>query len=498
MAMDILNQKILEYVYENDRDYFFLLAKDGTILQSTYTSVPDANHLEASTLMDFCSNEESRQTLLDHLHPLSFNELPIMFHFPGHQDHLYYVSGRPSYASDGNYYLFFYIRSMVHYQDTEETKNHIENYLSTILRIHDGYVTIYDAENYTLLSANGQYINYMRLFLGVEFYPGIPLQKTVSSDACDYWVEQLKKCNELGYVKFSFTNPLEQTLETTMIKNVFNGRSEILVLSKNITKEEKYRQELIDMNKTLESKVALRNAQLQESYNNLSLFNQVITHEMKTPIREISAYAGFLLEDNAATLPSDSLEDLTSIKRICSEVIECINEFVTFSKVTYTEMKNETVPMKELAYSVIEELSIIPTDTPVSYVVYDLPNLYGDSLMMKVVFRNILHNAIKFSIRNHINTITCGYMTDADHITYYINDRGVGFDSDNPSKVFDMFERAHSSSEFEGSGIGLSTVKAIVKRNHGEVDIVAEKDHGCTVLLKFPISQCVLTEDQNV
>lgn len=498
MATDLLNQKILEYVYENDTDYFFLIAKDGKILQSTYTLSLEANHLEACNIVDFCSTEDSRYAVIEHLKPLSFNELPITFHFPGHSEHLYYVSGRPSYAKSGDYNIFLYLRSMVRYQDTEKKRNHVENYLSTILQIHDGYVTIFDAKDFKLLSANSQYINYMKLVLEVDFYPGISLEKSVSADGYEYWKTQLTKCAETGRERFSYTNPLGQTLGITMVKDLFSDRAEIIVLAKNITKEEKYRQELIEMNQNLETKVQLRNAQLQESYNNLSLFNQVITHEMKTPIREINSYTNFLMEDNEETLSKDSKEDLLSIKKICSEVIDCINEFVTFSKVTYTEMKSEQISMKELAYSVIEELSIIPTECPVSYTVYNMPDLLGDPLMMKVVYRNIIHNAIKFSIKDRVNTITCGCMVDQNFVTYYINDRGVGFDLSNPVKVFDMFERAHSSSEFEGSGIGLSTVKAIVKRNNGEVDVIAEKNHGCTIMMRFPIAQCILVEDKNV
>jgi len=491
MITDLLDQKILEFAYENERDYFLLIAKDGTILQSTNASGLEANCLEAANVLDFCTSDDDKQTIRERLKPLSFNEIPISLHLPGHKDHLYYVSGRPSYAEGGDYLLFLYLRSMVHYQDTENVRNLLENYLTTLLQIHDGYVTIFDAKTFCLLSANSQYVNYMRLVLETEFYPGIPLERAVSKDGYGPWKEQLKKCAEKGNVRFSFSNQIGQTLAVTMVKDLFNNHSEIIAISKNITKEEKYRQELLEMNKNLESMVALRSAQLQESYNNLSLFNQVITHEMKTPIREINSYAGFILEDNADTLPKDSLEDLTSIRKICQDVIDCINEFVTFSKITYTEMKNESISMKDLAYSVIEELSVIPTDCPVSYVVYDMPSLRGDSLMMKVVYRNVISNAIKFSMKNHVNTITCGYMADENYVTYYVNDKGVGFDSNNPSKVFEMFERAHGSAEYEGSGIGLSTVKAIVTRHNGQVDVLSAKGHGCTILLKFPISQCI-------
>lgn len=490
MATDLLHQKILEYVYENDRDYFFLIAKDGTILQSTYTSSLEANHLEACNIVDFCTDSESKEVIIKHLSPYSFNECPVILHFPGHDSSLYYLSGRPSYTESGEYNLFIYLRSMSHYQNTENVRNQVENYLSTILQIHDGYVTIFDCETFNLINANSQYINYMRLVLKVDFYPGIPLANAVSTDSYEFWVAQLNKCIREGHARFSYQNPIGQTLGITMVLDTINGHSEIIVLSKNITKEEQYRQELIEINKTLEKKVEERNAELQESYNNLSLFNQVITHEMKTPIREISSYVGFILEDDGDKLSPGSLEDLLSVKKTCSEVIDCINEFVTFSKITYTEMKQEKIHMMDLIYSVIDELSVIPTESPIAYKVYDLPDLSGDALMMKVVFRNVIHNSIKFSAKDHVNTITLGYMVSADKVTYYINDKGVGFDSDNPSRIFEMFEREHGSAQYEGSGIGLSTVKAIVKRNAGEVDVLARKDHGCTIFLSFPRNHC--------
>lgn len=490
MTADYLDQKILEYVYENTRDHYMLIANDGTILQSTCTSGLSASNQEALNLIDWCADNDAKDILRSHLKQVPFNEIPVNLQIPGQNRHLYYISGRPSYTGNGIYHYFLYLRSMEYYQTTEDLNKHLEDYLTTILQIHDGYITIFDTESLCLLRANTQYINYMRLILETEFYPGIPLEKAVSKSGYALWREHLIKCVTDSPIRFSYTNPLGQTLGVTMM--AFNNRSEIIVLSKNITKEEKYRQELIEMNQNLETKVALRNTQLQESYDNLSLFNQVITHEMKTPIREINSYAGFLLEDNSDILSPESLEDLTSIRRICQEVIDCINEFVIFSKVTYTEMKNEPISMKNLVYSVIEELSVIPNTSPVSYIVYDLPGLNCDPLMMKVVYRNILHNSIKFSMKDHVNTITCGYMVDKDYVTYYVNDRGVGFHSNAPAKVFDMFERAHSNTEYEGSGIGLSTVKAIVKRNNGEVDILSEENHGCTIFLKFPIRQCTL------
>jgi light-regulated signal transduction histidine kinase (bacteriophytochrome) len=111
---------------------------------------------------------------------------------------------------------------------------------------------------------------------------------------------------------------------------------------------------------------------------------------------------------------------------------------------------------------------------------------YGDKRLITQVFHNLLANAIKFTRNESTAAIEVGYQPGAGEDIYFVRDNGVGFDMNHAQKLFGTFQRLHAATEFEGSGIGLATVRRIIDRHGGRVWAEAELDKGATFYFSLP------------
>lgn len=241
-----------------------------------------------------------------------------------------------------------------------------------------------------------------------------------------------------------------------------------------------------ELNSSLESRIEARTNQLKEAYDDLESYSYTVSHELKTPLREIALYSDFVLEDIQEILPAQSEEDLRAIRKICEDTAQMIEKMMMYSKIGYTAMNREPIEMGQLIEDCLDEIRKSNQDKEIRAIIHDIPALNADRFLIKQAIFNILSNAVKFSAAHQATEIVTGCMTGAENRTYYIKDNGVGFEMQYSRKMFGLFDTAHNRSDFEGNGIGLATVKKIVERHQGKVDIYAEKGRGCVVFLVFP------------
>lgn len=251
-------------------------------------------------------------------------------------------------------------------------------------------------------------------------------------------------------------------------------------------KREEVNNKIKEMNEKLERMVETRTKELSEAYNDLESFSYTISHELKTPLREISLYTQFISEDNDDVLKEESKEDLLAIKKVCDDNIEMVEKMMMYAKVGYAVLEKEQIDTESLIRDCLLELIKSHSDLDISVQIYPVPNLYADKFLIKQVFFNVLSNAIKFSEYNKTVKIWIGCMTSEDDFIFYIKDNGVGFQQKKADKLFELFNTVHNRSEYAGNGIGLATTKKIMDRHKGSIDMYAEKENGCIVFLKFP------------
>lgn len=232
-----------------------------------------------------------------------------------------------------------------------------------------------------------------------------------------------------------------------------------------------------------------RTEKLQNTNDELKAFNYTISHEIKAPVRAIDGYARIFIEDYGSQVDADGVDLISNIRNICSDTLLLINKLLEYIKFADMEPIKEIIDFKELVEITFKELVVGYADKKKIQLNFEneLPSILGDSILMKQVVMNLISNSLKFTYNKDCALITVGYIFENDENIFYIKDNGVGFDMKFSEHLFGMFERMHSESEFEGSGVGLAIVKKIIQKFGGRVWITGEVGKGaCTY---FTISE---------
>jgi light-regulated signal transduction histidine kinase (bacteriophytochrome) len=163
-----------------------------------------------------------------------------------------------------------------------------------------------------------------------------------------------------------------------------------------------------------------------------------------------------------------------------------IDDLLAFSRIGRAETRASTVSLRQLVNEVVEEMRPDLAGRTVTWRIGDLPDLYCDRPMLRMVFVNLITNAIKFTRLRERAEIEIGSCEDARGLVLYVRDNGVGFDMKYSNKLFRVFQRLHRSEEFEGTGIGLATVQRIIQRHGGTVSAEGLVNGGATLFLAVP------------
>jgi light-regulated signal transduction histidine kinase (bacteriophytochrome) len=149
-------------------------------------------------------------------------------------------------------------------------------------------------------------------------------------------------------------------------------------------------------------------------------------------------------------------------------------------------MKSSDINMVELAKAIFEELGLIYPERHLLWNIKPLPPARGDHAMIRQVFVNLLSNAIKFTKLKETAVIEIGGRVEEGRNIYYVKDNGVGFDVQEAKKLFNAFQRLHSTEEFEGTGIGLAIVHRIIQRHNGQVWAEGKINEGAIFFFTLP------------
>jgi PAS domain S-box-containing protein len=246
--------------------------------------------------------------------------------------------------------------------------------------------------------------------------------------------------------------------------------------------------EITTLNEELEQHVAERTEELQSAVNELEAFAYTVSHDLKSPLRAIDGYSRIVNEDYGPKLGEDGSEMLQNIRNICRDMIEMISKLLQYSTTSKATITKEKIDIETVLRSIFNELLSANLGRNIKLVVETgLPEVLADKVMIRQVIYNILSNAVKFTKYKEQALITVGCTITAEEYIFYIKDNGVGFDMDFSRKLFGIFQRLHTVDEFEGSGIGLVTVKKIIQRHGGRVWIQGSIDLGAAVYFAIPI-----------
>jgi PAS domain S-box-containing protein len=242
-----------------------------------------------------------------------------------------------------------------------------------------------------------------------------------------------------------------------------------------------------DALRALTEELANRAAALEAANKELESFAYSVAHDLRAPLRHTVGYAELLQRQAAAGLDDKSSRYLTMILESSKRMGNLIDDLLAFSRIGRAETKKTTVDLQQLVREVVKELGQETSGRDIAWKIGVLPVCYGDRSMLKVVLSNLVSNAVKFTQTRAPAEIEIGAMdSNQDEVEVFIKDNGVGFDMQYATKLFGVFQRLHSSEEFEGTGIGLAVVQRVIHRHGGSVRAEGAVDHGATFSFSLP------------
>ena len=255
--------------------------------------------------------------------------------------------------------------------------------------------------------------------------------KKISNGNYDYSVE-IDRHDEIGALAVSFNSMTSK-------------------LTHEINEQEKAEARLTGLNKELEA------------------FCYSVSHDLRAPLRGIEGFSRALEEDYADKF---DLQGKDYLRRICTashKMDNLITDLLDLSRITRSKMKHEKVDLSALVKSKALELQETEPERQVEFVIAEGDCTDGDTKLLKIAIDNLMDNAWKFTGKHSQARIEFGISLQDGESVYFISDDGVGFDMTYADKLFGAFQRLHSITEFEGTGIGLATVNRIIQRHGGNI-----------------------------
>lgn len=231
------------------------------------------------------------------------------------------------------------------------------------------------------------------------------------------------------------------------------------------------------------------NIQLRESNAEMEAFSYSVSHDLRAPLRHIQGYAQMLERETQGQLSEKARRFMTTISEASTEMGVLIDNLLSFSRMARAGMDSSVVDLSALSLEV--QASLVPETEGrrIHWRLSALPEVMGDVAMLRQVLVNLFQNALKYTRPRDPAVIEMRHVgTDAEQAVFVVSDNGVGFDPKYTHKLFGVFQRLHRTDEFEGTGIGLASVRRVVARHGGRTWARGIVGDGASFFFTLPLA----------
>src|SRR5262245_22171772 len=230
------------------------------------------------------------------------------------------------------------------------------------------------------------------------------------------------------------------------------------------------------------------NAELRRRNQELDAFTYIASHDLKEPLRGISNYAQFMIEDYSKTLDAEGCQRLVTIQRLIQRMEDLLNSLLRYSRVERAELSQTDLDLTQVVQEALDQLQARLQEEQVQVrLPRSLPIVHGDRAQLTEVFTNLLSNALKYNDKIE-KWVEVGVQNSTNGAvpTFYVRDNGIGILPEHQEKVFEIFRRLHPRDSYGGgTGAGLAIVRKIIERHGGRIWVESIPDEGATFYFTF-------------
>ncbi|MCW3126876.1 MAG: arcB 3 [Bacteroidetes bacterium] len=284
---------------------------------------------------------------------------------------------------------------------------------------------------------------------------------------CGLWAYQFKAFTRLSIAQSFEIGRLQE--EERKKEQLMQAEAEIKVL-----------------NDSLEVKVKERTSQLETVNKELEAFSYSVAHDLRAPLRVINGFSKMILKMEEAKISKISSENLHIIMKNAAQMGQLIDDLLDFSRLGRQSIDIKAVDMNDIVNNVIKEIKTDELTVTPEIHIQDLSGPKCDPTLMKLVWTNLISNAVKYSRKKDKPLIEIGITHRNGSTTYFVKDNGAGFDMQFSDKLFAVFQRLHKVTEYEGTGVGLALAQRIIAKHQGQIWADAKVDEGATFYFTLP------------
>lgn len=245
----------------------------------------------------------------------------------------------------------------------------------------------------------------------------------------------------------------------------------------------------ITQRKITEEKLNIYADKLESSNRELQDFASIAAHDLQEPLRKILTFGDRLKTKCVDQLPNDAKDYLERMLSAASRMRILIEDLLSYSSVQSKPKEFTTVDLNQVLADVISDLEIRIEQTNAKFTIEALPIIQADASQMRQLFQNVIGNSLKFlKVGVHPEIVIKSAVIDKK-AKISIEDNGIGFDEKYLDRIFTIFQRLHSRSEYEGTGVGLAVVRRIAERHGGSISAESRQNIGSTFHIHLPIQQ---------